>query len=131
MGIESTVVDVTGAAPIVLRPGMFRLEEAGFGQALPAATAGGPARSPGQKARHYAPSKPLVLVEAGGLEAERRSGDSVVVLGDDPGVAAKRLYAELHRLSADPSVERILVERPPEDASWAGIRDRLRRASTV
>ena len=130
VGIESTVVDVTGGTPVTLRPGMFRLEEAGLGAKTPGTRGGGPARSPGQKPRHYAPSKPLVLLEEGTAEGAERPGDALLVLGDDPETAAARLYAELHRLSADPDVARILVERPPQDEAWAGIRDRLRRAAS-
>lgn len=130
VGIESTVVDVTGERPIVLRPGMFTLEAAGIGAADAAKPADGPARSPGQRVRHYAPAKPMVLVERGAIEASRRVGDAVLELGDEPEAAANKLYAELHRLSADANVERILVESPPPSEAWAGIRDRLRRASS-
>ncbi len=130
VGIESTVVDVTGERPVVLRPGMFRLEEAERGAGPGEAGPGGPARSPGQRARHYAPSKPLILVDRGGLAGHRRDGDALLDLGDEPEAAAQRLYAELHRLSALEDVERILVERPPPDEAWAGIRDRLRRAAS-
>ena len=130
VGIESTVVDATGERPVVLRPGMFRLEDAASGSAPGDPVGDGPARSPGQRERHYAPSKPLVLVDRGGLASIRRDGDAVLELGDEPEVAARRLYAELHRLSAADGVERILVERPPPDEAWTGIRDRLRRASS-
>ncbi len=130
VGIESTVVDVTGERPVLLRPGMFRLEEAGLADTGAEARAAGPARSPGQRARHYAPSKPLVVVDPGALEEARREGDAVLRLGDDPAAAAQVLYAELHRLAADPAVARILVERPPEGDTWAGLRDRLRRAAS-
>ena len=130
VGIESTVVDVTGGTSVTLRPGMFRLEEAALEAKTLGTTGGGPARSPGQKPRHYAPSKPLVLLDEGTAERAKRPGDALLVLGDDPETAAARLYAELHRLSADPDVARILVERPPQDEAWAGIRDRLRRAAS-
>lgn len=130
VGIESTVVDATGERPSVLRPGMFRLEEAVSDAGLGEPGTGGPARSPGQRARHYAPSKPLILVDRGELGIHRRAGDAVLELGDEPEVAARRLYSELHRLSADAGVARILVERPPKGEAWTGIRDRLRRASS-
>ena len=145
VGIESAVVDVTGAAPRVLRPGTLSLEALGLdasqrpdsvGAADPAeprtrtpAADRGPARSPGQRARHYAPSKPLRVVDAAAL-GTLRAGEAVLRLGDDPARAAAKLYAELRRLERDPQVERIFVERPPSGDAWAGIRDRLRRAAS-
>jgi L-threonylcarbamoyladenylate synthase len=133
VGIESTVVDVTGAAPVVLRPGMIRLDstrpaEAESGTHVEAES-GAPARAPGQRARHYAPGKPLVLVhEPNGLDAPR-PGDGILRLPETPDAAAAVLYAELRRLDADPRVERIVVVLPPEEAAWHAIRDRLRRAA--
>lgn len=130
VGIESTVVDVTGPAPLVLRPGMFRIEEAASSNVDTAGRAGAPARSPGQRPRHYAPSKPLVFIEPGCENDERSNSDAMLLLGTDPVRAATILYAELHRLSDDPQVERILVARPPEGEAWDGIRDRLQRAAS-
>jgi len=127
VGIESTVVDVTGAAPRVLRPGHLRIETGS--EAADPVPDSGPARSPGQRARHYAPSKPLYLVDADRLEEELREGDVVLRLPADPDEAGTRLYAELRRLEADASVTRILVVRPPGAPAWEAIRDRLQRAA--
>ena len=58
VGVESTVLDLSGEAPALLRPGGVTIEEL---EALlgPIATASpaeaGPLRSPGQLASHYAP----------------------------------------------------------------------------
>jgi L-threonylcarbamoyladenylate synthase len=103
VGIESTVVDVTGDAP-------------------------GPARSPGQMARHYAPRKPLLLLD--GVPPAPAPGDALLVLPDDPYAAAALLYAELRRLDADPTVRRVLAVSPPDTPEWTAVRDRLRRAAT-
>lgn len=70
VGIESTVVDVTGPAPIILRPGM--IDAAEIARAVgrleitaavsgPAVAEGGALRSPGQLDRHYAPGAKLIL----------------------------------------------------------------------
>jgi L-threonylcarbamoyladenylate synthase len=77
VGVESTVVDVTGPTPVLLRPGGVTLErlQAILGPVLtPAAAAAGLgattaaeavfARSPGTRYRHYAPRARIVLVEA-------------------------------------------------------------------
>ncbi len=137
VGIESTVVDVTGAAPVVLRPGMLRLEPAPEALATTApepstptdADAAVPARAPGQRARHYAPGKPLVLVRDPSEIGTPHPCDGILRLPETPDAAAAVLYAELRRLDADPRVERIVVVLPPDDADWCAIRDRLRRAA--
>jgi len=74
VGVESTVIDMTGARPVLLRPGGMALEaiEAVIGSVvIPKRTvhqAGMALSSPGQTLRHYAPSTPLYLFEMGGLE---------------------------------------------------------------
>lgn len=72
MGVESTVLDITGEIPVILRPGGVTLEQlrqvlgevkidpAALGEKL---TANTPVKSPGMKYMHYAPSAPLVLFE--------------------------------------------------------------------
>ena len=62
-GIESTVVDVTGTIPRVLRPGLVTVSmlEAVCGRVEIGAKDGGVSRSPGQMAKHYSPRTPLVL----------------------------------------------------------------------
>jgi L-threonylcarbamoyladenylate synthase len=60
-----------------------------------------------------------------------REGVGNLVLGATPQEAAERLYAELHRLDADPSVERIVVALPPNTPEWTPIHDRLRRAAAA
>ncbi len=90
MGVESTVLDMTGEVPVILRPGGVTPEEieeiAGAVALDPSLTRGGKdpqrPRSPGMKYRHYAPSAPLLLVE----------GDPVRVV-----LEIKRLAAEYTR----------------------------------
>lgn len=77
VGVESTVLDMTGKAPKILRPGGISLEE--LRDLLPGVEpppegpfpqAEAPA-SPGMKYRHYAPRAPLYLLE-GEAKAVRR-----------------------------------------------------------
>ena len=71
IGLESTIIDVTGSEPVLLRPGRVTIEEiralAGCGKIDPAVlappSAGLRPRAPGMKYRHYAPRAPLTLVE--------------------------------------------------------------------
>ena len=64
VGIESTIVDVSGPRPVQLRPGGISTAalEAALGQPLSKPDAAAP-RAPGTLRAHYAPSKPLMLVE--------------------------------------------------------------------
>lgn len=79
IGVESTIIDVTGSVPLILRPGAITREMAskvlGFEIGLdPAITGNGPMRAdvrpkaPGMKYKHYAPKADLTLVEG---ETER------------------------------------------------------------
>ena len=53
----------------------------------------------------------------------------VLRMPDDPAGYASRLYAALHELD-DGGCDVILVDAPPDEPAWAGVRDRLRRAAT-
>ena len=66
VGLESTVVDITGAKPVVLRPGSITSEE--IERVVNLQTLSGAPlhafapRSPGTKYRHYAPRAPLTVL---------------------------------------------------------------------
>ena len=150
VGIESTIVDLSGAAATLLRPGWITAGEleAELGAALAAPAADAP-RAPGTLAAHYAPSTPLTLAE-GDLALElaaslARQGKRVAVLARSgrrpltPGLEwaaappdaagyAHALYATLRRLD-EAGCDAIIVERPPQTAEWAAINDRLARAA--
>jgi L-threonylcarbamoyladenylate synthase len=149
VGIESTVVDVTGGVPRILRPGMVARDAiariAGAAETASALAARELPRSPGMMDKHYAPSAPVRLVSAGALRgllaAERRGGARVGVLAFAPADAdagrvmpgapeayARLLYAALHEMD-DERCDIVLVERPPEAPEWAAILDRLERAA--
>lgn len=154
VGIESTVVDVTGAVPRVLRPGMLSRES--IAEVVGAAHAAEPEssgarRSPGLLDRHYAPRARVHLFASGDradVEAEivdavasgRRVGALVFTPLHLAGVAehvvprdatwyARTLYAALHVMD-DVGCDVIWVERPPTTPEWAGILDRLMRAAS-
>lgn len=74
IGVESTIIDVSGDVPMILRPGAVTREMAGsvlgFEIGLdPAITENGPLnadvrpKAPGMKYKHYAPKADLTLVE--------------------------------------------------------------------
>lgn len=71
IGLESTIIDVTGEEPVILRPGYISLEAVQrlMGKAeLDPAILGKPQeglrpRAPGMKYRHYAPQAEMTIVE--------------------------------------------------------------------
>lgn len=149
MGIESTVVDVTGDVPRVLRPGPISAEQlaAHLGTRVEEGPAHGPARSPGQRVRHYAPRTPALWVASLDELAPLAMGpdDAVLLVGQpsfashmparvielpEPELAARSLYATLRACDAH-GVRRILVVMPPDVPAWQAVRDRLLRATVA
>jgi L-threonylcarbamoyladenylate synthase len=145
VGIESTIVDLSGAQPVLLRPGQISaaaLEEA-LGARLESKQADSPRHSGGLE-RHYAPKTPAKLVPTHELDQQiARLKDKVAVLAfsrpdervdfwlrmpRDPAAYAQKLYAALRELDTA-RCEMILIEAPPEAPEWAGVRDRLARAT--
>jgi L-threonylcarbamoyladenylate synthase len=141
VGIESTVLSLAGEDAVLLRPGM--VTRAGIEEVIgPIHVARGVTDdahpSPGMHQRHYSPRTPLVLVDGGKLPSSgrgaylwiRRPGEAArgIHMPADPRAFAALLYEKLHEADAE-GWDWIAVERPPEDAEWAAILDRLERAS--
>jgi L-threonylcarbamoyladenylate synthase len=142
VGIESTIVDLSGAAAVLLRPGSISKEAL---ETVIGSLAEKAARSPrhsGGLERHYAPRTPARMVPAHALDKEISKGKSVAVLAfsrpdervdfwlrmpREPQAYARRLYAALRELDSA-ECEQILVEAPPGGDEWDAVRDRLKRA---
>ena len=153
VGIESTIIDCTRAAPVLLRPGMLSSAqiEAACGQPvlLPQELNSQAPKASGTLEAHYAPRAKLRLMDAGALQA------ALDVLGpdaphlaiysravlatpaaqvlrrrmpDDAAACAQQLFALLRGFD-DVGVKLIWVEQPPPAAAWDGVRDRLSRAA--
>jgi L-threonylcarbamoyladenylate synthase len=142
LGLESTVVDATGAESVVLRLGAVAREDLSraLGRPIGIAT-GDPSQpaSPGMLARHYAPRARLRL-EA----RDVREGEALLAFGDpvphhtapminlsasgDLIEAAANLFAALRALDAS-GVATIAVMPIPEQSLGEAINDRLRRAA--
>jgi L-threonylcarbamoyladenylate synthase len=152
VGVESTIVDLSGEAPVLLRPGGLRRDtiEAVLREPLQARHAGSP-RASGTLAAHYAPVARVELLSAGELSARLAAlppgGGATEGLGvysrslpanprvghwrtmpDDPVLAARELFAVLHECDAA-DVRRLWVERVPDTPAWEAIGDRLSRAA--
>ena len=148
-GLESTIVDLSGVRPRLLRPGPItpaQLETilGPVDRWEGAVPAGERQAAPGMAERHYAPRAQLSLVVPGaglrepvgrvayvafGVLPPLPAGTHAVLLPLEPEVVGTRLYALLHELD-DAGFERIVVECPPEDEGWLALRDRLRRAAS-
>ena len=153
VGIESTVVDLTGPTPRVLRPGMISAaqigEVVGAVDERPVTVEAGAARSsPGMVDRHYAPRARVLLFDDATREAAVTEATAAAaggarvasvaftplpvtdahVMPRNSAAYAKRLYAELHALD-ELDCDLVLVERVPDEPEWAGVRDRLERAA--
>lgn len=156
VGIESTVLDLSGPQPVILRPGMIHAQAiAAVGGLLGAVTSPvqeGTLRSPGLLKKHYSPqAKTVVLAWENDAELleqlavyavplERcfvvahshipggENFGSVNVIPHDAEAFARALYAELYRCDAA-GAGLIVVEAPPNTPEWFGIADRLRRAA--
>ena len=144
VGLESTVLDVSGAAPVMLRPGGVSVEaiEAVIGPVGRGAPVGDGVRSPGMLASHYAPHLPVRLDarSVDGTEALLAFGPALPGAGlvwslseaGDPVEAASRLFAGLRWLDAEGArlgLSRIAAMRVPEAGLGLAINDRLRRAA--
>jgi L-threonylcarbamoyladenylate synthase len=151
VGIESTILDLSGSEPRILRPGMLDAETIGAVLGY-RPEFGGQQNAPrvsGSLEAHYAPRTPLQLVAAAEL-AEAASGAlgagrRVAVLtahpiglshenlawcpaSSDPVQFAHDLYARLRELDAM-GCDLLLVAAPPVDEAWRAVTDRLRRAA--
>jgi len=133
VGVESTIVDLSGDAPALLRPGGIAREQLERALGVPVAQASGVVRAPGALPSHYAPRARVIAVPAaeldGAVAAARAHGRVAVLrLPADLDEAARRLYAELRALDAG-GADVIVAELPPEIGIGAAIADRLRRAA--
>ena len=142
IGLESTIVDLTGSAPRILRPGAITAEmiEEALQTPLSPGLADAP-RAPGTLAAHYAPRLPVLLVTTPADVADPGStiliaptGTSavgfhaVVDAGATPAAYAERLYALL-RASDMSGAARIAVLPPEQTGIGIAVMDRLRRAA--
>lgn len=142
-GLESTIVDVSGKEPVLLRPGTISRDdlEAALGKPVVVAGAieGEKPTAPGQLSSHYAPSIPVRLnadaAQDGeallgfGAEMPKMQGFSFNLSpSGDLREAAANLFDALRKLDT-PAVSGIAVMRIPADGIGEAINDRLQRAA--
>ncbi|MBR7839538.1 threonylcarbamoyl-AMP synthase [Actinospica durhamensis] len=151
VGVESTIVDVTGETPSILRPGGVTREDLEEALGYPIGEDGANhIRVPGQHPSHYAPRAKVVLVEPERIVAEAAAAQeqghqvgvflppdyaeapvkayAVVEVPESMDAYARELYGflrELDQLGCD----LILASLPPERGLGVAIANRLRRAA--
>lgn len=142
VGVESTVLDLSGPRPAILRPGGLAREEieAAIGSVAEDTGVDGAPRSPGRTLRHYATRLPLRL---GALDG--RADEALLAFGPrvPPGArttlnlsetgdvieAAANLFAMLRALDRAGEYAGIAVMPVPEHGLGRAVNDRLRRAA--
>jgi L-threonylcarbamoyladenylate synthase len=144
VGIESTVLSLAEAAPILYRPGGIsrRQIENLIGSVTTSAQVEKEEAhaSPGLHPRHYSPRTRVMLVENGEVP-QQGSGAylqlmhfphhmvaELVVMPTDAAEYATRLYSVLHELDAR-AYDWIAIDTPPASPQWEAVLDRLRRAA--
>ena len=139
IGIESTIVDCTKDAPIVLRPGAVTTEmiEQVTGLKNTVDLEGQKVRVPGQMASHYSPKAVVEL----GMPTQQGGGFIALADVESPAGAlrlaapisieeyARVLYKAL-RLGDELGLERIFVIEPKGGGLAVAIRDRLTKAAS-
>jgi L-threonylcarbamoyladenylate synthase len=142
IGLESTVVDCTGAVPVLLRKGGVSLDQLRL--IVPETTVyealnDEPARSPGMRHKHYSPRARVKLVERGTL-IDRGNSSAFIGLEKPQGVFAltricssvdeygRLVFAFFRECDAE-KIDTIYCQQVPESGIGAALMDRLRRAS--
>lgn len=153
VGVESTIIDLSGRRPQLLRPGKITCGQIETLLQTELIIAPGKQqtdiRAPGMMAVHYAPATPALLcrTEALAALAERLSEQRLRIgvmayrqkiapsryrhlirMPTEAGSYAQALYAAMRELD-HLQLDRILVEQPPESESWRAVNDRLRKAT--
>jgi len=153
VGVESAILDCTGPAPVVLRPGAVDAATVRRVGGVAVAERASAVRAPGTLASHYAP-RARVLVVATGADAPAALGPAGEPAGDPAGSVgllagaevptpagvvrlsapadateyARVLYAALREADAL-GLHRVVAVPPPAEGIGTAVRDRLARAA--
>jgi L-threonylcarbamoyladenylate synthase len=136
VGIESTIIDCTGVAPKILRPGSITIEMVKQVTGLSLDESDSNLRVSGALESHYAPNAKVVL------DQPASKGDGFIAMSNvetPAGVIrlaspatldeyAKFLYQSL-RKADEQSLSKVVIWQPTGNGIAIAIRDRLRRAS--
>ena len=157
IGLESTVIDVTGDPPLILREGGLSREdiEKEIGETRRTNTQELLQRSPGTRHRHYAPKARVILIQKNDretfvtqLDKLKREGKKVgtityskdlnaidatkfhIILSSSVDRYAQNIFRVLRELDSF-DVDCMLVERVDENGIGAAVMDRLGKAAQM
>ncbi len=136
VGVESTIIDCTGDAPRILRPGAITVEMIEAVTGLKVVNRDDVIRVSGSLEHHYAPAAVVVL------DGHPRPGDGLIALNTFPTPEgairlaspinnedfARQLYGALREADAQ-GIDQVIVIQPEGEGIAIAIRDRLKRAS--
>jgi L-threonylcarbamoyladenylate synthase len=150
VGVESTILDLTGSQPVVLRPGHITAKqiEAVLHEPVFLTKKNAP-RVSGSLESHYAPETLTSLIQADALadllknlpssacplailsydvQPIEREGVTWVSMSHDPQQYTHDIYLKLRELDKE-NFQQIWIEAVPLGDEWDAVRDRLWRAS--
>ena len=156
VGVESTVLDISGEKPVLYRPGGITLEQIqeciGDVEVVTSAKEGETPKSPGLKYKHYAPDAEVQILR-GSMEDVQKYVDEISRLHktavltfdefppfssntisyslgskENAQEAAARLFAALRELD-EHNVKYIFAPEIPETGFWRAVRNRMYRAA--
>ena len=152
VGLESTIVDLSGDQPRLLRPGQISKAEieSVLQQPLLLPEAYEKIHAPGMMEVHYAPiTKTLLCTQdqlrgifqddtfkhqnkigilSFGREINSGSFDKIIVMPVTVNDYGQLLYSKLRELD-NAELDLILAEQPPQTSEWLPINDRLKKAA--
>lgn len=150
IGVESTILDLSGDNPVILRPGMITAPQiAAILKKNVTELAKNSPRVSGSLESHYAPQTVAKLISPENLERFLNGLDSadlplavltrhdliipnkavhVVKMPVDAKKYAQQLYKILREIDKK-QFSQIIIEAVPSGAEWEGIRDRLTKAT--
>ena len=139
VGVESTIIDITGKHVVLLRAGGLSLEELeGFLNEKVLISRGNPdlPSSPGQMLKHYAPTHPMRINAETPLPGEFFIGFGKVACANlnlspsgDTKEAAANLFSYMRYADSQSGYTGIAMSPIPETGLGLAINDRIRRAA--
>lgn len=144
VGLESTILDMSGETPTILRPGMITSTQIANVLGIPIANKqkNSAIRTPGMHYLHYAPITKTCLVQNGNLPQDVKGkcvylttshsslqNVKIVTMPHDASTYAHDLYRILRDLDQQ-HFDCIFIEEVPDTVEWEAIRDRLSKAAS-